>query len=574
MPFPRRKTLLARATALALVAVPACLLLAASPQSNFRTDPDRLVYITAHWHDRGELQRIAGHFQHLEVDEQERTARMEASADDLVALRRMKVKFEIDDAATQKMRETEAALAPPEDGAAKIPGYECYRTVEETYGTMDQLAALRPTIATVRDIGPSWLHAKTGGAQGYRMRVLRLNNTATDASIPVKPNMVVLAAIHAREYTTAELVTRFSEWLVRDYGTDPDATWLVDNFRFHFLLQANPDGRKKAESGISWRKNVNTDNGACSANAWGIDLNRNYPWRWRTVAGGSSGDPCASTYRGPAAVSEPETANALRYIVGTRSSTGTYTGGVLADRRTDTGLAPTNYRGLFLDIHSYSRLVLWPWAYTSTAAPNMSTLRTLGRRMAYYNNYRPVQWTGLYAADGTNTDAVYGITGAPSYTIELGQSFFESCSTFESTTYPQNLNVLKYAARALYSPYSYPTGPDTTSVGASATTVRRGQAFAVSGWVDDARFNQTNGTEPVQNISTVRAYVDTRPWVTGAPYVAMRPSDGAYNSPREQATANISTTNLSIGRHVVFVRGIDASGKPGTPRAVYFNVTN
>ena len=119
----------------------------------------------------------------------------------------------------------------------------------------------RPSIATVRDIGPSWTWQKTGGAQGYRMRVLRLNNAATDATVPNKPNMVVLAAIHAREYTTAELTTRFAEWLVKGYGTDPEATWMLDNFRFHFLLQANPDGRKKAESGISWRKNTDTDNG-------------------------------------------------------------------------------------------------------------------------------------------------------------------------------------------------------------------------------------------------------------------------------------------------------------------------
>ena len=263
----------------------------------------------------------------------------------------------------------------------------------------------------------------------------------------------------------------------------------------------------------------------------------------------------------------------MRYVVGTRGSTGRYTGGVLPDFRSDTGAAPTNYRGMFLDLHSYSRLVLWPWAYTGTQSPNHAALRTLGRRMAYFNGYRPVQWTGLYAADGTNTDTVYGITGAPSYTIELGNAFFESCSTFESTTYPRNLGVLKYAARSLYSPYTYPSGPDTTSIGASATSVRRGTAFAVSAWVDDDNFNQSNGTEAVQNIAGARAYVDTRPWVDGAPSIAMRASDGAFDSPREQATASIPTANLSLGRHVVFVRGTDAAGKPGTPKAIYFTVT-
>ena len=203
----------------------------------------------------------------------------------------------------------------------------------------------------------------------------------------------------------------------------------VDNFRFHFLLQANPDGRKKAESGISWRKNTDTDNGACSANAYGVDLNRNFNWRFGQVADGSSGNPCEVTYRGPASQSENEVQNVVRYIVGTPGTGGTYSGGVLPDRRTDTGAAPSR---LSRDVPRHPQLlaagVVAVGEY-QTAAPNGPALRTLGRRLAYFNSYRPVQWIGLYAADGTNTDTVYGVSGAPSYTIELGQEFFEDCPT-------------------------------------------------------------------------------------------------------------------------------------------------
>jgi hypothetical protein len=405
------------------------------------------------------------------------------------------------------------------------------------------------------------------------MRVLALNNTATDARYPDKQNMVVLAAIHAREYTTAELATRFAEWLVDRYGIDADATWLVDNFRFHFILQANPDGRKKAESGLSWRKNTDTDNGACSANSYGVDLNRNWTWRWSQVADGSSSDACAVNYRGPAAASEAETQAAMRYIVGTRGSNGVYTGGVLPDMRSDTGTAPKYYPGLFLDIHSFSQLVLWPWASTSTAAPNGAQLRTLGRRLAYFNNYAPKQWIGLYPADGTNTDTVYGITGAPSYTIELGQAFFETCSSFESSTFPQNFEALKYAARSLAGPYVYPSGPDTTAVAVSSASVRRGAAFAVSAWVDDRRFNQSQGAEAIQKITGARAYLDSRPWAAGGISYGMHPSDGILDSSREKVTVNIPTANLALGWHVVYVRGIDASATAGTPKAIYFRVT-
>lgn len=587
---PRRRAIAARTAAAAALLLPVGLLLGAT--SGAEGDPNRLVMATAHWHNRAQLQKIAGNFQHLIIDEKARTARVEATSDEIAALRRMGVRVEIDGEATDRMRRAESLIAKraalveqqiTPDGKldltqakltaqAAIPGYACYRTVEETYATMNSLASKYPTRASVVDIGPSWTYADSNGAAGYRMRVLRLNNTATDATVPNKPNMVVIAAIHAREYTTAELVTRFAEWLANGYGTDAEATWLLDNFRFHFLLQSNPDGRKRAESGISWRKNTNDADGACSSTTYGVDLNRNFSWRFGTVPDGSSGDPCNVEFRGSSAVSENETANIMRYIVGTPGSGGTYSGGVLADRRTDTGTAPADYRGMFLDIHSFSRLVLWPWAYTGAAAPNMGQLRTLGRRLAYFNNYRPVQWTGLYAADGTNTDTIYGISGAPSYTIELGQEFFEDCPTFESSTFPQNFNTLKYAARNLQEPYLSPSGPDTTSTGQSAISVERGQALAVSAWVDDQRYNQSNGTEPVQTITSAAAYLDRAPWTTGAAPIAMRAYDGAFNSARELVVVNINTANLAYGKHVVYMRGADASGRAGTPTAVYFTV--
>jgi carboxypeptidase T len=603
------RQILARAIAAALIVSPALLLMGARPAqqadgmdasrpqrlvipgvsdprlipgtTTVSADADSLVIVTVHWRNRAQLRRIASKFQHVAVDEAQRTARVEASAEDLLFLRRLGVRVDVDQASTLRMQRADAAMSRSpvimKDGRRlttgnSIPQFACYRTVEETYSTMDQLVALKPTLARIVDIGPTWTWQKTGGASGYRMRVLRINNQATDATIPNKPNMVVLAAIHAREYTTAELTTRFAEWLVREYGTDPDATWLVDNFRFHFILQANPDGRKKAEAGISWRKNTDTDNGTCSANSYGVDLNRNFSWSFGQVPDGSSGDACDTTYRGPSAASEMETINLTRYIMGTRGSNGVFTGGVLPDQRSDGGTAPTSYRGLFLDIHSFSQLVLWPWANTSTAAPNGTALRTLGRRLAYFNGYAPKQWIGLYPADGTNTDTVYGNTGAPSYTIELGQEFFEDCSTFESSTYPMNLAALKYAARTLFSPYTLPTGPDTTEIAASAQTVPRGKAIAVSAWVDDARFNQSNGAEAVQNIASVRAYLDTPPWASVPNTFVMAANDGAFNSSRELATLAIPTGNLRVGRHVVYVSGTDASGNPGTPRAVLFNV--
>jgi carboxypeptidase T len=536
------------------------------------SDADRPSFVIVRYRERAQLQKLGGMFQHMIVDDNAKTARLEATAADIDEIRRMGLKVTIDQASTDRIRSVESAMANRQFGTRSISGYACYRTVEETYTTIDQLVASKPALASVSNIGPTWLKSRNTG--GYDMKVLRLTNSATNASRPNKAPMVVFASIHAREYTPAELTTRFAEWLVNGYGTDPEATWLMDNYVFHLILQANPDGRKKAETGLSWRKNVNNTNGSCSANSVGTDLNRNFPFHWNTVAGGSSPNACAETYHGPVAQSEPETQNLVRFVAGTPGASGVYSGGVFPDRRGDasSSIAPDDYQGIFFDIHSYSQLVLWPWGDTTNLAPNSAALATLGRRLAFFNSYKPQQSVGLYATDGTTDDTMYGLLGVPSYTIELGVAFFESCTTFQSTTLPRNLEALKYSARNLTAPYRYPSGPNTVSVSTSSASVPAGTPVTISAILDDSQFNQSNGTEATHAIASARLYVDIPPWEAGASGIAMTASDGSFNSTRETATASLGTTGLSAGRHIVYVQGTDASGKPGTPNAVLLTI--
>ena len=85
-----------------------------------------------------------------------------------------------------------------------------------------------------------------------------------------------------------ELVLRFAEELVDAYDTDADARWLLDHHELHLMLAVNPDGRKRAEVGLSWRKNHNTDHCPSARPGLGVDLNRNFGFQWGG-AGGSSG---------------------------------------------------------------------------------------------------------------------------------------------------------------------------------------------------------------------------------------------------------------------------------------------
>src|SRR5699024_6975613 len=126
--------------------------------------------------------------------------------------------------------------------------------------------------------------------------------------------------------------------------------------------------------------------------------------------------------------------------------------------------------------------------------------------------------------------------------------------------------------RNLAGPYVMPSGPDTTAVSLSATSVTQGTPIVVTATIDDSLFNQSNGTEPVQAIAGARAYLDSRPWLPSPRSYAMRPSDGGFNAARETVTVSLSTAGLSKGRHVISVRGIDASKHAGTPNAAYFVV--
>ena len=300
--------------------------------------------------------------------------------------------------------QTDALLAPRQMSPSQttgIPGYACYRTVEETYDSMVALAAAYPGLATWTDIGVSWDKATPGGPAGYDLYELTLTNKTLPGP---KPRFFLMAAIHAREYTTAELAARYAEKLVADYGADADTTWLLDHYELRAMFQANPDGRKKAEAGASWRKNTDNDDG-CTANlpqfswTYGVDLNRNSTFKWGM--GGSSSNPCDYTYRGPSAGSEPETQaveNRMRAL--------------FADQRgpadTDPALAETE--GLMITLHSYSELVLFPWGWTSAQqAPNHDQLQTLGRKFGFYNGYQVCAAAPcLYVASGGTDDFAYG----------------------------------------------------------------------------------------------------------------------------------------------------------------------
>lgn len=515
-----------------------------------------LQIVRVAYQDQAQLNALASWVEPWEVDREQGTLLVGLTRTDQQRLAAEGYAFEVLPASQASLPVVQLQNHPE----AGIPGFPCYRTVQETYTRAAQLAEANPNLAAWIDIGDSW--EKQNQMGGDDLRVLKLTNRNVPGP---KPIFFVMSGLHARELAPVELNLRFAEYLLANYAADPDVNWLLDFTEIHLLLEGNPDGRVIVESGANdfWRKNTNTNYCTINPDSRGADLNRNFSFLW-ACCGGSSSLECSDTYHGPSSASEPETAAVEQYL---RS--------IYADRR-ETPLdapAPSDTTGIFLDLHSYSELVLWPWGFTGSDAPNSAALQTLGRRLAYFNAYDPIQAADLYFTDGTTDDFAYGELGIAAYTFEIGTWFFESCSNFETRVLPDNLPALLLAARAAPAPYLYPAGPEVTSLHVSAEVVEPGETLTVTAVLDDARYNQSAGSEPVQAVRGGSVYLDMPPWVSGAaPIGQFEPLDGDWDAPQESVQLVWNTAGVPQGRHLLFAQGMDADGQSGLVRAIFVEV--
>jgi carboxypeptidase T len=526
---------------------------------------NRLLVVRAYYSDPKMVAELARWLEPWEVHSKEGYLVVGVTQAEYDRLLKLGFRLEIDQALTDQVNRPIPRLPRQVSG---IPGFPCYRTVAETYASAQALASEYPQLAAWIDIGDSWDKTQPDGEPGSDLMVLRLTNSIIPGP---KPKLFIMASIHAREYVPAELATRFAEYLLHAYNTDPDVTWLLDYQEIHLLLQANPDGRQLAETRanydyIWWRKNTNLAYCLIYQSNRGADLNRNFEFQWDSD--GSSTYDCDDTYRGTAAASEPET-QAIQ----------AYDRLLFPDQRgpSISEAAPITTTGVFIDLHSYGDLVLWPWGYTNDPAPNELGLTRLGQKFAYFNQYDPEQAIGLYPTSGTTDDFAYGDLGVAAYTFEIGESFFQSCATFEDKILPANMQALTYAAKSARSPYQTPSGPDVSSLVISPTITTPGGVLQITAQVDVTRyFTGTGGSLPpvIQNIAAAEYTIDAPPWLTSTIPLAytLAATDGSFDGPQEAVTAAIDTDSLGTGRHMLYLRGQDAAGNWGPITAAFFYI--
>jgi carboxypeptidase T len=213
-----------------------------------------------------------------------------------------------------------------------------------------------------------------------------------------KPGILFLGCHHAREWISVEVPLLLARYLAENAGSDPGVADLIARSEIWIVPLVNPDGLEYSIGVYRyWRKNrrANADG------SFGVDLNRNYGYKWGVDDVGSSPSPLSETYRGPSAFSEPET-RAVRDLFLRR-----------------------DFRAV-VSYHSYSQTILYPWGYADVPTDRDGLLREIGLDMAglieavngrAYACGRSA--ASLYLTNGDTTDWTFAASGIPSYTIEL-----------------------------------------------------------------------------------------------------------------------------------------------------------
>ena len=512
--------------------------------------PEQQVLIV-YYQDRDRLADLADRYDVVEVDPETQTVKIFSNQLTRDALAAEGVSWTVDRAYTALINTEVKPLAGQTTG---IPGYDCYRTISEIFASADTLAATYPDLVELLDIGDSWERTQNKEA-GWDMEVLLLTNR-NNLSTP-KSDAFFMSGIHAREWAPPELNLRLAEYLLANYATNADVQWLLDYNRVHLVLLTNPDGRVKDEANTSilWRKNTN-NNYCGGTNYRGADLNRNYPYEWELIPG-----QCGETYSGPSANSEPETVAITNYIAS-----------IFPDQKGPNPIDPVNEvtaTGMFVDLHSYSRLVLWPWGYTYDTAPNDVSLKVMSYKFAYYNGHDPQKSTELYPTTGSTDDWAYGELGVPGFCFEVGDTFHQSCSVFETDINPNNQQALLRAIKIARLPYLLAYGPEVTNLLLQTDPVALGHDLVVNYTADDTLYSSYRGGIPSQYIMSIKYSIDKPSWITDSNWQIVPVN---ASTPSFSGTFTASTAGLEPGQHTLFVESEDNSGLWGPPTAIFFTV--
>ncbi|PIU19767.1 MAG: carboxypeptidase [Elusimicrobia bacterium CG08_land_8_20_14_0_20_59_10] len=295
-----------------------------------------------------------------------------------------------------------------------------YHNYQETIEVLQGLAAANPELASLFSIGRT--------TEGREIWCLRLNSTQKGPAPGSKPGALYMGTHHAREHLSNEVALLYAVWLL-EHKNDPEIRKYLDTLDIYIIPMVNPDG---AEYDIRtgkyrWhRKNMRPN----PDKSIGVDLNRNYDFLWCTQ--GASHSPGSETYCGPSAFSEPEP-QAIKAFVPARPNL-----------------------KVAMSYHSYSSLILYPWAGKDAEVDNArdrGVFTAMGAAMGKLTGYRPQRASDLYVATGETGDWLYSNYGIFGFTTELeGRSFYPGADIIDRAV-AGNIKAALYMLSVADDPY-------------------------------------------------------------------------------------------------------------------------
>jgi murein tripeptide amidase MpaA len=312
-----------------------------------------------------------------------------------------------------------------------------YRTVAQLDSLTGLLAAFFPQLCTRLELPETSI-------EGRNVYALRLRAGEGEN----RRGVLLVGGTHARELMNPDALAELAVELIVSYLNGADLvlggrTWTANDIKIiletldlYLLPCGNPDGRQYVMTvDDMWRKNRRDNPGTpCD----GVDLNRNADVLWGVTEGQTSCSPCTDIYVGSAVFSEPETRN-VRYLL-------------------------DSYRiDCFVDVHSYSELVLYPWGHaptqTADSSQRFTTLPSGTCQPIADGNYKefmiPQDLQRFQTVASRIVDAIAAVRGRV-YTAEPGIALYPTTGTLSDYAYSRH--IANSSDRKVYG-YTIETGP-------------------------------------------------------------------------------------------------------------------
>jgi len=250
-----------------------------------------------------------------------------------------------------------------------------FYTYQEFLTELDEMAAAYPNLITTKS--PISTFITHDNKPIYWLRI------SDNPNVDENENEVMYSAIHhAREPASLSQTIFYMWYLLENYGTNAEITYLLDNTELYFIPMLNPDGYEynviNSPSGGGMHRKNRRDVGSSNK---GVDLNRNYSYHWNET--GTSPDVDNDTYAGTSAFSEPET-QAMKWFC-------------------------ENHEFEFAhNSHTYGNLLLFPIGWeTAPVAADHDYFTAFTNHQVKFNNFNNMKSSGLYPAAGDSDDWMY-----------------------------------------------------------------------------------------------------------------------------------------------------------------------